>query len=122
MIDWGRYPSFTAKEFACRHCGANDMRAEFMGRLQELRNRYGQPMRISSGYRCTEHPIEAKKPEPGPHTTGLACDVVVDGAEAYKLLRLVMAMEFKGVGVQQKGAGRFLHLDSMSGPGRVWSY
>ncbi len=122
MIDWGRYPSFTAKEFDCRHCGRNDMQAKFMDRLQELRTQYQKPMRITSGYRCTEHPIEAKKSAPGPHTTGLACDVAVEGAEAHRLLGLVMAMEFQGVGVQQKGSGRFLHIDLVAGLGRLWSY
>ncbi len=122
MIDWGRYPSFTAKEFDCRHCGKNNMKAQFMDRLQELRNLYQKPMQITSGYRCTEHPVEAKKSAPGLHTTGLACDVAVEGAEAHRLLGLVMAMEFKGVGLQQKGEGRFLHVDLAPGKGRVWSY
>jgi len=35
-----------------------------------------------------------------------------------------MDMNFKGIGVQQKGAGRFIHLDDWASPNRptVWSY
>jgi hypothetical protein len=32
-----------------------------------------------------------------------------------------MAMGFTGIGVNQKGAGRFLHLDTRQGA-MVWSY
>jgi hypothetical protein len=30
-------------------------------------------------------------------------------------------MGFKGIGVQQKGAGRFIHLDDREDPA-IWSY
>ena len=98
------------------------MRPEFMERLQRLRLEFGKPMRITSGYRCPSHPIEAKKTAPGPHSTGLACDVGVQGADAHQLLGLALAQGFKGIGVQQKGEGRFLHLDLMTEQGRLWSY
>ncbi len=122
MMDWSRYPNFTVSEFKCSHCGANEMRPEFMERLQLLRLEFGKPMRITSGYRCPKHPIEAKKTAPGPHATGLACDVGVQGADAHQLLGLALAQGFKGIGVQQKGEGRFLHLDLVTEQGRLWSY
>ena len=62
------------------------------------------------------------KSEPGPHTTGLACDVGVKGADAHKLLKLALNQGFMGIGIQQKGNGRFLHLDTASEYGRLWSY
>ena len=58
--DWDRYPNFSRIEFACSHTGECDMDAEFMDALQELRNQFG-PMRITSGYRSPEHPIEKRK-------------------------------------------------------------
>lgn len=124
MIDWGKYPNFKAEEFNCRHCGKNEMLPEFMARLQHLRGIYGKSMTISSGYRCPQHPIEAKKDAPGPHSTGLACDVAVQGAEAHKVLTLALELGFTGIGVQQKGTGRFIHLDMVTGTNRptVWSY
>jgi uncharacterized protein YcbK (DUF882 family) len=100
------------------------MKPEFMSKLQQLRNAYGKPMAITSGYRCPEHPIEVKKVTPGAHSSGLACDVAVQGNDAYHLLKLAFGLEFTGIGVQQKGGGRFIHLDTMRSPPRpnVWSY
>ena len=123
-MDWGLYPNFKAEEFDCSHCGKNEMRPEFMGKLQAFRMQYGKPMRITSGYRCPEHPLEAKKSKPGAHASGLACDVGVDGQEAYDILKLAFQLGFKGIGVNQKGTGRFIHLDMLEEAPRpnVWSY
>ena len=126
-MDWGKYKNFTADEFKCSHCGLNEMKPEFMDRFQQLRNAYNKPMKITSGYRCPKHPIEAAKPKPGAHSTGLAADVGIQGAEAHRLLQLALELGFTGVGVQQKGTGRFLHLDTISNQPdsprpTVWSY
>lgn len=123
-MDWQLYPNFKADEFKCSHCGDNQMTPEFMGKLQALRNAYGKPMRITSGYRCPQHPIEAKKAAPGAHASGCACDVGVEGAEAHRLLKHAMQLGFTGIGVQQKGTARFIHLDTLTSGVRptVWSY
>ena len=121
-IDWSRYPNFRKEEFNCRcGCGRNEMRQEFMERLQALRATYGKPMHITSGYRCTQHPVEAAKVHPGMHTTGLAADIGISGSEAVALLRLALDAGFRGVGVQQKGSGRVLHVDLRETP-TIWSY
>jgi len=123
-VDWSKYPNFTADEFKCSHCGVNAMKPEFMAKLQALRTAYGKPMTITSGYRCPQHPIEAKKIKPGAHASGCACDVRVEGQDAYRLLKLALVAGFTGIGVQQKGAGRFLHFDTLEGGTRpnLWSY
>ena len=121
MIDWGQYPNFRAAEFDCRCCGRNEMNAEFLGKLQLLRSAYGKPMHVSSGYRCPNHPIEKAKSAPGMHAAGMAADITVNGADGVELLRLALNAGFTGIGVQQKGIGRFLHLDTRSTPA-LWSY
>jgi uncharacterized protein YcbK (DUF882 family) len=126
-INWNKYPNFTASEFACRHTGKSGMEAGFMERLQGLRTDFGKPMVISSGYRHDSHPIEAAKLQPGPHTTGRACDVSVHGGDALELIALAVKHGFTGVGVNQKGSSRFIHLDDLPHePDRprpwAWSY
>lgn len=123
-MNWSDYPNFSAKEFACSHCGENEMKPDFMAKLQKLRTAYGKPMKITSGYRCAKHPIEAAKSAPGAHAIGCAADIGIQGAEAHKLLSLALQEGFTGIGVQQKGTGRFLHLDTLQGSTRptVWSY
>lgn len=125
MIDYGKYPNFKATEFQCSHCGADGIREEVVAKLQVMRTAYGKPMKITSGYRCPQHPIEAKKSTPGAHALGLAADIGVEGAEAHKILSLAFKQGFTGIGVQQKGTGRFIHVDIRNGelPGpTVWSY
>jgi uncharacterized protein YcbK (DUF882 family) len=110
-MDWN-YPNFTRQEMACK-CGCNSegVQPQLMDKLQELRTRYGKPMTITSAYRCPRHPVEATKTTPGAHALGLAADIGVQGAEAYEVLKLAFELGFTGIGVQQKGSGRFIHLD-----------
>ena len=127
VTEWGRWPNFSAAEFRCQHTGADGMDATFMDRLQALRADFGKPMVISSGYRDPSHPIEAAKPQPGAHASGRACDVRVEGGEALELVALAYRHGFTGIGVQQKGGGRFIHLDDLPhAPNRprpwIWSY
>jgi uncharacterized protein YcbK (DUF882 family) len=122
--DWSKYKNFTKQEFDCKHTGENLMQTELLEKLQELRNAYGKPMTVSSGYRHPTHPVEKVKSAPGPHTTGLAVDIAVQGAEAHRVLTLALQLGFTGIGVQQKGGGRFVHLDMVKSSLRptVWSY
>lgn len=124
LIDWSKYPNFSEDEFKCSHCGEVYMNPEFLDKLQELRTLYGKPLFILSGYRCPEHPIEAKKKRPGTHTKGIAVDIAISGRNAYKLLKLAFKLGFTGVGVRQKGDNRFIHLDISQDFPRpnVWSY
>lgn len=122
--DWGRYPNFRREEFGCKcGCGQAAMQTDFMARLQTLRMVYGKPMLITSGYRCANHPAESVKAQPGTgtHSQGIAADIGVSGADAVTLLRLALEGNFTGIGVQQKGHGRFLHLDVRATPA-LWSY
>lgn len=123
-MDWNQYPNFSESEFRCKHCGKVEMQPAFMDKLQKLRTAYGKPMIISSGYRCPKHPVEAKKASPGAHASGQAADIAVQGNDAYQVLQLALAAGFTGIGVNQKGGGRFLHLDTLTDPPRpnVWSY
>lgn len=120
-MNWNNYPNFSKSEFDCKHTGKNEMKPEFMEKLQELRILYGKPMKISSGFRDVTHPVEAKKSKGGYHTLGIACDVACGSVEAYEIIRLAMQVGFKGIGVNQKGEGRFIHLD-LRDTGLVYSY
>jgi zinc D-Ala-D-Ala carboxypeptidase len=123
-MDWTKYPNFTESEFACKHTGKNAMKPEFMDKLQALRTEYGRPMTISSGYRHPSHPIERGKTISGEHSSGLACDVAVHGADAYRIIQLAIKHGFTRIGVQQKGTGRFIHLGmskNLPNP-TIWSY
>jgi zinc D-Ala-D-Ala carboxypeptidase len=121
---WERYANFTADEFSCKETGANEMRDSFLVLLQQLRDELGEPIKITSGYRDPTHSIEASKEAPGVHTRGLACDIACDGQMAFRIVQIAIKLGFTGIGVKQKGHGRFIHLDTYTGTPRpnIWSY
>ena len=126
-MNWELYKNFKPEEFACQHCGKEGIKEELLNRLQALRTFLNFSFVVSSGYRCLEHPIEAKKSKPGTHTTGLAVDILCRGTEAYKIITYAQEYGFTGIGVNQKGNSRFIHLDiadhSEERPRpTVWSY
>ncbi|WP_291812793.1 D-Ala-D-Ala carboxypeptidase family metallohydrolase [Limnobacter sp.] len=132
-MDWSKYPNFSRKEFECSATGFCDMDPEFMEQMQILREIYGKPMVITSGYRdAIEHPIEANKTRPGAHAYGVAADIKVAYSDAHELLHCAIELNvFNGIGIAQKGDPdkRFIHLDMatsemLDGGLRptIWSY
>ena len=120
-----RWPNFSYREIACRTTGTCDMDPIFMDRLQSLRDRLGFGLTITSGYRAPSSPVEAQKPGgPGSHSMGLAVDIGVQGEKAYQVLKGALEMGFTGVGINQKGTGRYIHLDTATHVPRpaIWSY
>lgn len=129
------WQNFEYEEFACSHCGANEMDPQVIDDLQELRTAVGAPFIITSGYRCPQHPLELAKSALGPHTTGKAMDISIRGQSALKLLVAVVLsaieeageMRWSGFGFKQHGEGRIVHLDQCSNAlGRprptLWTY
>ena len=113
---------FTSDEMKCQHCGKENWQPEFMEELDILRRSFGKPMIVTSGYRCPEHPIEAKKERPGAHSTGLAVDIAVRGEDTIELTSLAYTLGFRRIGWNQKGNSRFVHLDKADLPNGSWSY
>ena len=120
---------FKIEEFACRcGCGQNLIDHVFVSELDDLRHRIGFALSITSGYRCPQHNAKVSSTgSTGPHTTGRAADLGVDRTRAYEVLQTALLMKFTGIGVNQKGGSRFIHLDNLSNaPGQprptIWSY
>ena len=95
--------------------------------LEAIRIKCGFPFTITSAYRDPTHPIEAKKSKPGSHASGRAVDIAVRGDKAVKLIQVAFGFGITGIGVQQKGGSRFIHLDDLrleDGFARpnIWSY
>ena len=103
------------------------MDKDFMDKIEDLRHALGFPFKVNSAYRCKGHPIEARKKAPGAHESGHALDIGVDGEQAHRLLHAALEAGMTGIGVNQKGNSRFIHLDDLEWadnrprPG-VWSY
>ena len=121
------YKYFSMDELKCQHCGEQGMNEAFMVKVEALRWELGFPFVVTSAYRCKDHIIERKKKTPGAHASGHAIDIAVRGDKAYKLLDAALRVGMTGIGVNQKGNNRFIHLDDLewdeSRPRPwVWSY
>jgi zinc D-Ala-D-Ala carboxypeptidase len=114
---------FTKEEMRCKHTGKDGMQPEFMRRLDILREAYGKPMRVTSGYRHPSHPVEARKQRSdGEHTRGMCCDIAVaDGHERFRLVSLAIQLGFTRIGI----AKTFVHI-GLGGEGLsnnvIWDY
>lgn len=121
-------PHFTAAELACK-CGCGMLPAQdFMDKVEKLRVTVGFPLPVTSAARCPEHNAKVSSSgKDGPHTTGRAIDLGVFGGKAHSVLAAALSMGFTGIGVAQKGGGRFIHLDDLQSTDKrfrpyVWSY
>ena len=128
-VNWENSKYFKASEFTCSHTGTEKMDQDFIDKLNKLRDTYNKPITISSGYRDSTHPVEAIKKDPkgGAHVSGKAADILIERKNAFELLSLALLIGFTGIGVNQKGGARFLHLDTLeNSPTRprptMWSY
>ena len=117
--------NFNQDEMACK-CGCNvsAMSEDFMIKLQELRDKCGFGLPINSGYRCASHNTATGGHPTSGHLTGEAADLRVDRDKARIVIQYALEMGFS-VGIQQKGKGRFVHVDTKprhSGKPNLWSY
>jgi uncharacterized protein YcbK (DUF882 family) len=127
-------PHFTREELECRHCGAMEFTELALDRLEALREEFGKPMVVSSGFRCPAHNREVGRTGLcGPHTRvdrdNVTVDIQVYGADALELLGLALGYGLTGLGVHQKDDHdqRILHLDWLTNDIHaprpyIWSY
>ena len=139
FVDKWDYPYFTIEEMVCKHSNILGYDERFMDSLVSLREKCGFGFPVTSYYRHADpndlaksHPIEKKKiafgGKAGSHSTGKAVDIGLDRERAFILLKTAMDMGiFTGIGVNQKGNARFIHLDTCNASDgfnrpTVWSY
>lgn len=131
MIDWTQSKHFSREELECKETKECNIDPVFLAKINTLREKWGRPITVSSGYRSVNHSVEKnKKNGGGAHTTGRAIDILIFGRDAYKLLKLIMETQlFTGVGISQKGlmSARFIHIDDLEHSEKrprptLWSY
>jgi len=92
--------------------------------LDDLREGYGYPIKLTSTYRSPDHPIEARKSKPGEHAHGAAVDIACVGGEAtFKLVKAAIEVGFTRIGISRKN--NFVHV-GVGYPGApettIWTY
>lgn len=119
MTKFAKY--FTEQEFACKCCGQIIIHADLVSRLDLLRGLYGRPLRITSGYRCSERNRAVGGKSDSAHMMGKAADIAAGSEEKFDLLGLIIRERlFQRIGISKE----FLHVDIDSDKAQrvVWTY
>jgi zinc D-Ala-D-Ala carboxypeptidase len=100
------------------------MDSNLLEKLDNLREVYGYPIKLTSTYRSPDHPIEAKKSKPGEHAYGAAVDIACVGGEAtFKLVKAAIEVGFTSIGISRKN--NFVHVGigyEGAPPITIWTY
>lgn len=75
----------------CGHpdCDRRSVNQFTLDRVQRIRDDLGQPMTITSGGRCQNHPNEVSKRKPGDHYEQYAVDVACDNTQLETKLKVL---------------------------------
>lgn len=119
---------FTAREFdcPCQKCTETIIDPELVNRLESMRVSIGKPLRINSGYRCSNYQTELRlrgyetSTGPSQHELGRAVDVMRADSQS---IGLELEKEARKAGFKAVGVGSsWIHCDLRDDVVRRWEY
>lgn len=123
---------FKLSEFACE-CKDKDclgkiprlrMKQELIDALNRIREELGQPVVVTSGFRCKRHNTAIGGAVNSRHMSGDAADIrpASGSADDLELLWKVCEREAAIVGLGDGRRKGFIHVDCRPGTRKVWQY
>lgn len=104
---------FKSREFQCKHCGELVLDTELLNKLDELRERLGEPLILNCAYRCQEHNDSIRESaKNSQHVKGKAADVRTNPLRKDDIIELSKSLGFSGIGVNYE---TFVHVDTRDG-------
>lgn len=104
--------NFRIREFDCKGTGCcsqtriDEKLAEY---LQTIREHFGKPVYISSGYRCPVHNARvANASRTSKHLEGMAADIAIDGVDPLEIAQYAERIGVLGIGHYDD----FVHIDT----------
>lgn len=108
--------NFYVSEFACHGngcCGIVMIDDKLVGYIQQIRDHFGKPITINSGYRCSTHNKNIGGASNSYHTKGMAADIVVDGVAPAEVAKYAESIGILGIGLYETAKdGYFVHIDT----------
>lgn len=108
--------NFNSTEFDCHGSGCcsqtliNETLVEY---LQKIREHFGKPITITSGYRCETHNKRIGGATGSRHSKGDAADIVVSGVSSREVAKYAESIGVKGIGLYETATdGYFTHIDT----------
>lgn len=107
---------FSLSEFQCKgtSCGCKQVLHDPMLScyLEMIRNHFGKPVIITSGYRCAKHNASVGGASSSLHTKGQAADFTIQGVEPQQIAAYAESIGVKGIGLYGPKDGNFVHIDT----------
>ena len=114
--DKWRWKNFSPRELACKGTGSLLVDEVALDKLQELRDKLGVPLLVTSAYRSAEHNKKVGGAKESYHMKGVAFDIRMENQDPMAFELAAREVGFRGVGYYQKQG--FMHIDL--GPERTW--
>ena len=108
--------NFRVSEFACHGdgcCSETSIDDQLVQRLQQIRDHFGKPVTINSGYRCAVHNKKVGGASASRHTKGQAADIVVKDVSPVEVAKYAESIGVNGIGLYDTTKdGHFVHIDT----------
>lgn len=103
--------NFKSTEFDCHGsgcCSSTLVDENLVKHLQKIRNHFGKPVHINSGFRCKTHNANVGGASKSNHMDGEAADIRIDGVTPLEIAQYAEHIGMLGIGVYSWG----VHVDT----------
>lgn len=108
--------NFNSSEFDCHGsgcCSSTLVDDKLVTYLQQIREHFGKPVNISSGYRCTTHNKNVGGATNSRHAKGQAADIYITGISPAEIAKYAESIGILGIGLYETNSdGFFVHIDT----------
>lgn len=107
---------FDSTEFDCHGngcCSSTIINEKLVEYLNKIREHFGRPITITSGYRCPVHNRNVGGATGSRHSKGDAADIVIQGIAPRTVAQYAESIGILGIGLYETAAdGYFVHIDA----------
>lgn len=97
VSSWNNIKHFKKSEFTCKcGCGSNNMDLRVVKIADQIRDYFGKPVIVNSGYRCSKHNKAVGGVSGSRHLVGKAIDLYVQGVSGSTLLNYTKQLVNQG--------------------------
>ena len=108
--------NFNSTEFDCHGsgcCSSTLVDDQLVTYLQKIREHFGKPVNISSGYRCATHNKNVGGATNSRHAKGQAADIYINGIAPAEIAKYAESIGILGIGLYETNSdGHFVHIDT----------
>ena len=108
--------NFNSSEFDCHGsgcCSSTLVDDKLVTYLQQIREHFGKPVNISSGYRCAIHNKNIGGATNSRHSKGQAADIYISGVAPAEIAKYAESIGILGIGLYETNSdGFFIHVDT----------